>query len=157
MQTSSILTLADNEGLVIENRKDLYIVRRGENGTILAIDNTPKKALYSALLNPMGDPTEGSIVKEKYKALYGKDASCGDALAVAMNNFVRTEDGIDVERLEGVASDNGIDISEKGHLNNGQLSMLIRNKLRGMLRRGERSVLIGTRVFHSEEDACAQA
>lgn len=101
-----------------------------------------------------------SIVPVKFKEKYADhDGSCGDKLAYSVKSFLETKnaDGrtvLSMERLAELASDNGIDFGKYKHLNNGQQSMNVRNRLRGLLKAGKK-VRVGKQVFADAEKALA--
>lgn len=97
----------------------------------------------------------GSIVPQKYREIYGAAQNCGDAMALALTNFVTNADGdLILENLTQVAIDNDIEYRlakwvNKG-LNGGLLRMNTGNVLRGKLRRGE-AVAVGTQMWEARE------
>jgi len=106
----------------------------------------------------------GSIVPEKYRVKYGAPQNCGDAIAIALTDFVteprknkkNPDGGLDRAKLRGVAEENGIadklaEWEDRG-LNGGLLRMNLSNVLRGMNRRGER-VVIGAEEWPAHEVA----
>lgn len=142
---------ANRLGLTLELRDEMVLVRAIEGDShVLAMDTDATKAMTKAIEEPMLPPDDGSVVKMKYKKLYGKDASCQDAMALAVNKHIRTKEGINVDRLHQVAKDNGLDMGRWEHLNIGQQSMSVRNCLRGALRRGDRDIIVDGQVFHAE-------
>ena len=150
-------TKANKNGMTIKSTGDKFTAVDNEDGHILAVEDNPKKALEAAIERPLKRATNdgSSIVKGRYKKRYGSDAHCGDDLAVAINNMVRTSDGIDEDALQELARANDLDYSRWDHLNIGQRSMSIRNNLRGILRRAERPVVVGSQIFHPEVETKA--
>lgn len=144
---------ANRLGFQLELRDEMILVRALE-GTdhVLAMDEDANTAMQKAIDDPMLPPSDGSVVKMRYKKQYGKDASCQDAMAVAVNAFIRTSEGISIDKLYRLATDNGLDVGRWEHLNIGQQSMSIRNCLRGTLRRGERDVVVGNQVFYAQPE-----
>ena len=102
-----------------------------------------------------------SIVPVRFKEAYAENGGCnGDALAVAVKAFleVKNADGrtvLSMENLAQLASDNAIDFAKYAHLNNGQKSMNVRNRLRGLLKAGT-TVVVGKRKFSDVKKALAK-
>lgn len=102
-----------------------------------------------------------SIVPKKFKAIYAAhDGTNGDKLAAALKlaTTTKNEDGrecLDEPALAKIAKENGVDYAAYKHLNNGQKRMNVGNKLRGMLKGGER-VQIGKQVFADAKKALAK-
>jgi hypothetical protein len=78
----------------------------------------------------------GSVVKQEYRARYaeaGHPTTCGDDLAVILNNLCQTEkNGTDLSRFEAICAANGVDLSKYNRTNNGwqgRLRMTGRNML----------------------------
>jgi hypothetical protein len=88
--------------------------------------------------------SRASKVHPRYKELYGKDANCGDDMALELKAAV-----VDPESLASVARDNGIDPVRWSHLNFGMQRMNLGNSLRRMLRKGEQ-VVVGGRTMQIE-------
>jgi hypothetical protein len=144
---------AAKKGFALDIQDNVYVVRAINGGDhVLAFDEDVNKAIEKAETEPMLPPTEGSVVKAKYKRRYGRTACNGDAMALAVNKAVRIGDGIDLDALAKIARDNGLDMARWSHLNVGQQSMSVRNCLRGMLRRGERDVIVGGQTFMANTD-----
>jgi hypothetical protein len=83
------------------------------------------------------EPAERSVVKSEYRARYaeaGHPAHCGDELAVLLNNLCLTKKGIEVERLDAIATANDVDLSKYNRTTRGwqgRLRMTARNILAG--------------------------
>lgn len=86
-----------------------------------------------------------SKVKPQYKAAYGKEENCGDAMAKAFkavcDEYEDKADGVVV-----IAKANGIDLSRWEGKNPGMVRMNLGNVLRGMVKRGEK-VKIGSKTY----------
>ena len=77
-----------------------------------------------------------SIVKPKYKQLYGKAGHCGDEVALAMKEAL--DNG---HTLESIAEANGLDFNRWINCNYGQQRMSVSNVLRGNIRRKEKAII----------------
>src|SRR5574337_574450 len=78
--------------------------------------------------------TSAKAVMGALRGKYGKDGSCGDAVAAALKDA-------DLNSLiEFAGVEAGVDTSKYDHLNNGQKRMNIGNKLRTAVKKGEISV-----------------
>ncbi len=103
-----------------------------------------------------------SVVPGRYKTAYAEhNNTCGDKLGLALKKYTFTKDGdgrdsIDLTKLGEVAKANGIAFEKYAGLNNGMKRMNVSNKLRGMLKHGEK-VTIGSQVFAKAETALAKA
>ena len=80
-----------------------------------------------------------SVVPESYKRAYGKAGNCGDQVVDAM-----AEAQASGTTLEAIATENGVDFGRWSHLNNGMQRMNLGNVLRGLCRKEEVEVRIGT-------------
>ena len=72
-----------------------------------------------------------SVIDPKIKKAYGKSQSCNDDVAT------RLKQAMEINSLERIAADNGININRWEHLNKGMQRMNLGNVLRGMANRGE--------------------
>lgn len=81
------------------------------------------------------EPQGGSVVKEKYRAIYaerGHPTHCGDWLAQLLNNLVLGKKATDIARFEAICAANGVDLSKYKHEGKGwegRLRMTGRNLL----------------------------
>ena len=81
------------------------------------------------------EPKGGSVVNEKYRAIYaerGHPEHCGDWLADIFNNFVKTKTGTDIGMVDAIAAANGVDNSKYDRTRpgwQGRLRMTTRNLL----------------------------
>ena len=102
-----------------------------------------------------------SIVPVRFKQRYAEHGgTCGDKMALAVSSAIQTKnaDGrtvLDMGVLKQIAVNNGIDYAAYEHLNNGQKSMNVRNRLRGLLKSGKK-VTIGKQVFADAAKALAK-
>lgn len=93
----------------------------------------------------------GNVVPEQYRKEYGKEQNCGDELARVFREFTTDSEGkCSLDKLDIVASQNGLDIARWSHLNIGMQRMSLGNVLRGRLKRGER-VEVGQAVWEATE------
>ena len=81
----------------------------------------------------------GSVVPESYKRAYGKAGNNGDQVVRAI-----AEAQASGTTLEAIATENGVDFGRWSHLNNGMQRMNLGNVLRGLCRKEEVEVRIGT-------------
>lgn len=91
-----------------------------------------------------------SVIRPKYRAIYRpQDDTCADAFVEAFKAFTEDGDGrMDLDALQKVATDNGVDMKPYAHLNNGMKRMNLGNKLRGM-QRNNVTVWIGKQKFEA--------
>lgn len=81
------------------------------------------------------DAKGGSVVKEKYRAIYaerGHPTHCGDWLAELLNNLVLGKKATDIARFEGICNANGVSLAKYKHEGKGwegRLRMTGRNLL----------------------------
>jgi hypothetical protein len=79
---------------------------------------------------------EGEVAKkkigEKYRKLYGKEGHNGDVLGAALKEYVKSKDGVDEDRLNEVAKQNGLDLSKYSERNIGMKRMILGNLLRSL-------------------------
>lgn len=114
----------------------------------------------STIVRTEGNPAK-SIVPVRFKAKYAEHGGdCGDALAGAVRAFIytRNDDGrevLNMANLYKLAEANDIDPTAYKKLNNGQQSMNIRNRLRGLLKAGKKVVIPGGRTFADKDKALA--
>jgi hypothetical protein len=78
----------------------------------------------------------GSVVPEKYKAIYkanGTPGNCGDWLALTLKEYTTTEKGqVNPEAVDAIAGANGLSTAKYDRTNNGwqgRLRMTVRNSL----------------------------
>lgn len=119
------------------------------------VGSKPKKAAAKKA-KPVDDDDDGeetpaasgSIVKDKYRVHYNDDDNNGDRLAVIFTAAVRDPETekLDMKRLEQVAKENKVDLSKWSHLNNGQISMNCRNRIRAMVKRKEKVTINGQSI-----------
>ena len=104
---------------------------------------------------------KGSIIKDKYKAIYKKNGfSCGDMVAEEIKEYVTIrEPGRPVYmceiRLKEIAVKNGVWKDSYGNLNKGQRRMTIGNCLRALYKDGKKLDIGGVVLFDEalQEDA----
>ena len=77
----------------------------------------------------------GSVVADKYRAIYaeqGHPTTCGDHLAVVLNNLCLTKKSTDLQRFEDICAANGVNLSKYNRTTKGwqgRLRMTGRNLL----------------------------
>lgn len=102
-----------------------------------------------------------SIVPVRFKQAYAEhDGTNGDKVAYAVTAAITTknDDGRTVlsdKLLRELAEANGIDYSKYAHLNMGQRSMNVRNRLRGILKSGK-TITVGKAKFADPKKALAK-
>lgn len=118
---------------------------------LMAKADDAKAALEAAIEAAKQPRRQASIVRHAYKAAYGAEAHCGDPMAVALKAATEVVvDGrivLNIPELRAIAENHGIDFQRYANHNPGQMRMNVGNRLRGMLRRGERDVTIAGVVF----------
>ena len=93
-------------------------------------------------------------VDAKYREKYGKERSCGDALAARLKEYLYPQDSkkIDPDRLSKLFSDNDIDEAKYEGRNIGMKRMTIGNILRARAQKGEIKVVVGGKKFVHEAE-----
>jgi hypothetical protein len=71
-------------------------------------------------------------IGEKYRKLYGKEGHNGDALGAALKEYVKSKDGVDEDKLNEVAKQNGLDLAKYADRNIGMKRMILGNLLRSL-------------------------
>lgn len=118
-----------------------------------------KKHKPSDIVRTDANPAK-SIVPVRFKEKYAEHGgNNGDVLAGAIQAFlyVKNDDGrtaLSLANLKALAEDNGIDFSAYSHLNVGQQSMNVRNRLRGLVK-AKKTVVVGKRKFADPAKALA--
>jgi len=110
----------------------------------------------------------GTIVKDKYKKLYGREQNCGDEMAAVLTNWVSMPIKVEgkkdvahanVDTMLEVAQENDVldnfNIWAKNGLNPGQIRMNLGNMLRGRLAKGLQ-VTIGKKTWKANEKTQAE-
>lgn len=110
-----------------------------------AAKKAAKKTPKTAAKNKDGKVTK-TIVADEYRKDYNADDNCGDDIATAITAYVKDGKLLNMEKLQKLAEDNEVDLKPWKALNNGQISMNLRNVLRARHKRGEK-VKIAGRVF----------
>lgn len=130
--TNELITYIDIKG--IDGWDDLRVEQKR---TILA-EATGKRNAIKLAKESVASPTKpGSVISKDTKAAYGKEANCGDLIAILLKDAVTDEDSLKKE-----ADANGIDASRWDHLNFGMQRMNLGNVLRGMTNT-EKAVTLG--------------
>lgn len=122
----------------------------------------PNKAKHkpSDIVRTEANPAK-SIVPVRFKQAYAEhDGTNGDKVAYAVTAAITTtnDDGRTVlsdKLLRDLAEANGIDYSKYAHLNMGQRSMNVRNRLRGILKSGK-TITVGKAKFADPKKALAK-
>lgn len=102
-----------------------------------------------------------SIVPLRFKQQYAQhNDTNGDRVATVLKQATTTvnADGrecLDLAALTAIAAANGIDVAKYASLNNGQKRMNVGNRMRGMLKNGQK-VVIGKQTFANAEKALAK-
>ena len=71
-------------------------------------------------------------IGEKYRKLYGKEGHNGDVLGAALKDYVKSKDGVDEDKLNEVAKQNGLDLAKYADRNIGMKRMILGNLLRSL-------------------------
>lgn len=75
-------------------------------------------------------------IGEKYRKIYGKAGHNGDPLGEALKDYLNSKDGVNEDRLNEVARENGIDMSKYAERNIGMKRMILGNLLRSLVAGG---------------------